>query len=298
MQAMKEKAQELFAKRDFAQLEELAERSRQDPKVFASGTCAIVVFYRAFHERPNTTSDHEWQKEIEGLQDWIAAKPESVTARVALASVWVVYAWAARGNGYGEKHPELMMERLEKAHSVLDEARRLGPKCPGWYFQAENVALGEGWGRKEVDEVFEEGRKLYPDVLEISLARSYYLQQRWYGNPGEWEAFVTKSADQVGGEEGDILYARLLWYLDSKSDNVFGDGDIPWERVKRSFRVLLKRYPESLNALGAFARLACHAQDWATARQTFEQIGDRVELKTWKNKAEFLAFRNEAYRKR
>jgi len=191
-----------------------------------------------------------------------------------------------------------MMERLEKAHSVLDEARRLGPKCPGWYFQAENVALGEGWGRKEVDEVFEEGRKLYPDVLEISLARSYYLQQRWYGNPGEWEAFVTKSADQVGGEEGDILYARLLWYLDSKSDNVFGDGDIPWERVKRSFRVLLKRYPESLNALGAFARLACHAQDWATARQTFEQIGDRVELKTWKNKAEFLAFRNEAYRKR
>jgi hypothetical protein len=58
----------------------------------------------------------------------------------------------------------------------------------------------------------------------------------------------------------------------------------------------MKRYPDSLNALGAFAGLACRAEDWETARLLFEQIGDWVKLKTWKNKAKFVAFRNQVYR--
>ena len=63
------------------------------------------------------------------IQSWVDATPKSITARVALAHVYVNYAWDARGDGTSDTVSEngrnLFGQRLEKAKVVLDEAAGL-----------------------------------------------------------------------------------------------------------------------------------------------------------------------------
>jgi len=67
------------------------------------------------------------------------------------------------------------------------------------------------------------------------------LMPRWYGEEGELERFCQDAADHIGGINGDILYARILWFLDRNFDlDNLGkrNPSIDWKRVKRGIEAL------------------------------------------------------------
>ena len=302
MDSMKHDARALFEKGDFTQLDEVAARWRKEKKVFASGTSAIMVYYRIFSMPPPETSDEDWEQTIRTLQDWSREKPASITSRVALAEAWVSFGWKARGNGYASSvTPEgnnLLMQRLHQADLAIQKAGSMRQSGPDYYLAAQSVAMGEGWGHEVVDKLCNDGLKLYPEACSIYLQKCYYLMTKWYGKPGEWEAYATASADKLAGEEGDLLYARILGYLDGKSNNILEGAKISWPRAKKGYEIIMRRYPDSLNMMSSYARVACKAQDWQVARRLFDKIGDRVTLVIWKNEADFVACRNDAYKAR
>jgi hypothetical protein len=65
------------------------------------------------------------------------ARPQSVTARVALARAYLNYAYDARGEGnagtVSDSGWKLFAERTAEGKRILDEASALPTKCPEWY---------------------------------------------------------------------------------------------------------------------------------------------------------------------
>ena len=294
-------AADLLVKRDFATLDKSAHELREGKRVYPDGTWALRSFYSGLETVPKDAPDSQWTARIAILSDWIKTVPDSITPRVALVETLVSYAWKARGTGYAntvtDEGGKLMAQRLGVAHKILVEARNLHEKCPRWWPAAQNVALGEGWDIHTYDRLCDEGLSLFPENQAIYLYKAYELQPRWHGKPGEWEDFATASAQKVGGDQGEMLYARMIWYLNEKGlfHNIFADSAVKWDRVKRSFEVLQRMYPDSLPVLSEFAGLSCNAGDWKKARELFASIGGRVDTSIFPKKEIFVRYRNDAY---
>lgn len=86
-----------------------------------------------------------WQLHDRIHQEWIAAQPASITARVAYAGFQTEYAWKARGSDYANKVTaegwRLFEQRLASARDILVKARELPEKDPVWWSMMLKVAL-------------------------------------------------------------------------------------------------------------------------------------------------------------
>ena len=146
--------------------------------------------------------------------------------------------------------------------------------------------------RESYKEIFAEAVHTYPSYTPFYFMKVWHLQTRWYGGPGEWEAFAKESADRVGGEAGDILYAQILWYVHDNRfyGNPLGQTAIEWPRARRGFEAIRHRYPDSVFALNEYCFLSGLAPgDRAPLmRQLFGELGNRVDLKVWKTTEKFV----------
>jgi hypothetical protein len=154
-----------------------------------------------------------WQLHDRIHQDWIAQFPTSITARVAYADFLREYAWHARGTGFADKVTEegwrLFGERLESARKTLAEARELTDKDVFWWEVALGVARGQQLPKNAYDQLLEEGKAFEPKFCGYDIARASSLLPRWYGEPGDWEAYAEQAAERPDGLGAEI-YARIV----------------------------------------------------------------------------------------
>lgn len=278
-------AGELLQGERYAELEALAHDYRTSRKSFPTGTWHLERFYDGL-EIPRSEPDERWLNHISKLRAWIRKSPQSITPRVALADAWVSFAWKARGAGYADTVTDrawtLYFARLEEAGKLLAAAGRLQEKCPFAAAVLLRVALGQSWDRKRYDAVFEQAVASHPGYLYHS-ARAYHLLPRWHGEPGEWEADLSKSADSIGGKAGDLLYTRVVWQMSIGTPNVFKEASLSWDRIERGFEVMEEEFPESLYAASMRAYLAIMRGDRDTARKYTERLEGKVELTVWRS---------------
>jgi hypothetical protein len=243
----------LLQARDFEGLDALADKYRQTHECYARGDWKLVEVYVGL-QPASTASDSEWESHIAIFNDWIKARPESITARCSLAEQFLNYAWKARGSGYAntvsDKGWQLLHDRLVRAVAVLRQAQGLKEHCPYWSSVMLRAAVGLETSKSEYDDLFKQGIQAYPDYVRYYGLRASYLLPRWNGKPGEWESDLSKSADQIGGDEGDMLYARTVWDMQQSRvfDNIFKESKLSWERIDKGFAVIKKRFPDSLAA--------------------------------------------------
>jgi hypothetical protein len=154
---------------------------------------------------------------------------------------------------------------------------------------------GLGIGKDQESRIFQNASETYPDYTPIYIQRAYFLLPRWYGDPGEWVADLTKTADKIGGEKGDILYAQVAWSLHGFSEklNVFTENEtLSWERVDRGWDALEKKFPDSLEAVLIHGHMAALAGDREKAKKCLMKTGGKVTLSAWDSKEEFIDFAN------
>lgn len=278
-------AGELLQGERYAELEALAHDYRTSRKSFPTGTWHLERFYDGF-EIPRSEPDERWLNHISKLRAWIRKSPQSITPRVALADAWVSFAWKARGAGYADTVTDrawtLYFARLEEAEKLLAAARRLQEKCPFAGAVLLRVALGQSWDRKRYDTVFQQAVTSHPGYPYHS-ARAYYLLPRWHGEPGEWEADLSKSADSIGGKAGDLLYARVVWGVSGFHGNVFKEATVSWDRIERGFEVMEEEFPQSLYTASMRAYLAIMSGNRDAARNYTERLEGKVELAVWRS---------------
>ncbi|MGD9684649.1 MAG: DUF4034 domain-containing protein [Candidatus Obscuribacterales bacterium] len=280
---------DLLTKKDFKGLEAMAGELIKSGEQYTTGVWQLDSFgYYIGHL--DKEDDKSYKERIAILEAWAESNPDSIYAPVAVSEAYTGYAWFARGGGWGNEVEKdawkVFKDRLAKAKDWLERGRAKRLENPRWYAAASTVALGQGWQQAEYEKTMDEGEKTFPSYNEIIFDRVYHLQPRWYGKEGDWERYAEKVADRLGGEDGDVLYARIVWYVDRarvlyKNNTIFNESNASWERTARGFDGLLSRYPDNADILNAYCRLAVAASDQAKARELFEKIGSRMVYEPW-----------------
>jgi hypothetical protein len=264
----------------------------------AMGAWHLFYFYDELCELPEPASEQKYVARLEFFHQWVSAQPKSITARIALANGYTCYAWHARGHGFAstvtQTGEQLFEERLKQAAGALKEAKQLEAKCPVWWVTAQYVALGLGWPLSIYNRIFDEAVAFEPNYTLFYYNKVNFLLPRWYGREGDWQRFASGAADILGGEAGDILYARIGWRIHKNAyyKSFMQDAGYSWPRMEKGMEAIVKNYPDSLSAASELAYLSYRAGDRTVAKPLFERIGNKVDSDVWRDdKARFLKAR-------
>ena len=288
-------AARILKEEKFAELDCLADRARSGKERLPGGLWKIQQLYEGLRQ-PVPYPMHATQEDrtdlLQRLQKWVKARPESISARVALALAYLDYAQDARGSGYSNTVSDsgwkLFGERTAEAKRILPEASTLPAKCPEWYVAMQMVSINQSWPVAEARALFEQAYKFEPEYYIYARDLASYLLPKWDGEPGDTEKFVQEIADRIGGDKGDILYfqvASASYVICGCHDN----PDLSWDRIKRGFEASEKHYGVSMLNLNRIAYLASYfgERDPLYADKILTRIGDQWDEKTWGRKQDF-----------
>jgi len=249
----------LLLQKNFEQLEELAQTYRRSRQTFPDGSWLLGEVYGGLGSR-NSEPDQAWLDRIALFEDWTNARPESVTARVALADEMVGYGWRARGTGYmrtvSSAAYRVFVIRAETGMLISQEAALLNTHCP--FAPMPQLVAARGISGR-LDKFFKplaDGIAKDPDFINYYVEGTTYELSRWHGmTEHSAEAILRRYADQLKGEEGDVLYARVVWHMQDSGmfSNAVEECGFGWDRVEKGFQTLEKRYPDALSVKSAHA---------------------------------------------
>lgn len=168
----------------------------------------------------------------------------------------------------------------------MEQAKSLSTGDPQWYCAMETVSLAQGWDHKQAERLVEEANTVEPDYYYFYDAYASYLLPKWYGKPGDSEAFVQTIADRVGGEEGDVIYFQVALSVNCCKSRAQAPA-ISWDRVKQGFASLEQTYGSTNYERNALAFMAIRQGDREFAQQLFERIGDNWNERVWGSKDKF-----------
>jgi hypothetical protein len=277
------------------QLDCLADSVRSGKERFAGGMWKIHMIYIGLARPPLHATPEDWNTHMELLQRWLAAKPESITAHIALAESYVNWGANARGDGSSDTVSEsgwrLLAEREAKAKQILDQASALPTKDPEWYLAMQFVALGN-WEPAARRTLFEQAVKFEPNYYYYYRSYAYSILPKWGGEAGEVEKFLQEAADKIGGDDGNILYFRVA------TDTVCGcqndqQLDFSWDRIKKGFDAVEKQSGPSPENWNLMARAAIAFGKADIADKLFNRIGDQWS-NIWGNSAAYESSRQWA----
>jgi hypothetical protein len=288
---------ELFTQEKFTVLDCIADSLRSSKARFAGGGSKLHIFYTAVRQPEGHATDEDWKEHLERAERWVAARPESITARVALAESYASYAWYARGESSSDTVTgsgwKLFGQRLDKAKEILDEASSLEQKCPEWYAVMQEVALGQGWDMPREAALFERAIAFDSSYYLFYRNHAWFLAPQWNGGEGESAQFAQTMADRVGGKQGDLLYFEIAIQLICRcEDSQF--VHMSWPRVQSGYAEVEKEYGVSLTKLNQFALMAIKARDSEVADGIFQRLGDNWDKDTWGSQAFFTSNRKWA----
>jgi hypothetical protein len=289
---------ELLAQGDFAALEKEAKQVRADKSRLSGGIWKIAAFYDGVNEPPasDEAAASDWNAHFASIKKWIAAYPESATARIALASTYDHFGSAARGGGYADTVSEegwkLLAENMALAKSTLLDAARLKEKCPYWYEAMQSVALSEGWDKRQARELLDQAAAFDPSYYHYYRMYANSRLPKWGGEEGETQVFAEEISKRLGSPQGDIVYFEIASLLacqcDKERDSLEG---MSWPRVKDGYAELNRLYGYSRMKVNRFAYMTFVANDKSSAKSAFADVGDDWNPAVWNSEENYNSAR-------
>jgi len=232
------RAQLLLNSERYDELGRLADQYRSSKDMFSDGEWKLNVIYDglSFYGEQNIPEEF-WKQRLGKLESWVNKDPDSVTGRIALAEFLVGYAFQGRTWKYANQVKEdqwnLFYERLNLAGTKLTQVKNIEQKCPGGFASLQRIVSSFGVDKSKYDQLFGAAIAFEPKYNVYYFRKAWRLLPWWYGEKGEWEQFAKSAADTLGGKEGDILYARIIWFMDRRSPKKIVDQNphISWDRV-------------------------------------------------------------------
>jgi hypothetical protein len=280
----------------FGDLDQIADQLRRDKTRVRGGDWKLALFYNVL-DRP-LLNDKDSVEHLEHLRHWMNARPESITARIALARSLHRWAWVARGNGFANtltpQMVQLFTERSQESLAVLEGSEKLGVNDPEWFLQMMSAGVALEWDNAKMKSIFDRGVALEPGFFYLYTNYANYLLPKWYGKPGDSSAFARESADRIGGDDGDILYFRIATILVKRGDGNFPVDELDWHRILHGYTMLNQTYGTTNGHVNQLAFMAYKFGDKEVAQQQFSIIGNRWSLGVWRDKQFFDRIRDWA----
>jgi hypothetical protein len=272
----------------FGKLDCIADSARTNKERLPGGLWTLHNLYGSLEEPEGHATAEDWNTRLSLLNKWVAERPNSITAHVALAGTYQAYAWDARGNGMSDTVTDsgwrLFTERLEKAKAILDADQTLTEKCPESYVIRQQIAQSQGIEQETA--VLKKATAFDPTYYYYYRIHANLLLPKWFGEDGDASRFAAESADHVGGTDGDILYFQIAGNLACPCDEP-EINRMSWDRIKRGFVSAEEKYGSSAVNLNLFALMATKFDDSEAADSAFKKIGDNWDEGTWHTRAYF-----------
>jgi hypothetical protein len=275
----------------FDEIDRLADQYRRSKERWPGGNWKLRTLYEALdapHQTDKDSADH-----LEHLREWMTARPESITARVALATSLHRWAWVARGNSTADKVTaegwQLFELRIKEAQAVLESARDIKVMCPQWYSEEMTVGLAQGWNAQQMQELFARAVQFEPEWQFYYKERANYLLPKWYGGTNDATSFAKDAADRLRGDLGDRMYFEMATVIIKR-----GNGNLDrfvkamdWQRIQRGYQQLTTQFGSDRSQQNRLAFMAYKFNDSDMARQQFASIGNDWASHVWKDRAFF-----------
>jgi|GEM_PF-1919388 len=275
----------LLAAEKFDELEQIAKDLKDSQARTTTGSWKLTNYFISIGNYSNSGIPH-YQQKLEMINRWKEQYPNSMTARLVEADIWVDMAWEARGSGYAHSVSEdgwkYFHQFLDNAQKVMLEASTLPDSNPEYYRIMMVIAMGQGVEREGFENFYQEGIKLWPGYIPLYTYKAYYLMPRWYGERGEMEGFALELYKTH--PEGKLIYSKICSYIISYyGSDFFKETDFKWKIVKDSFDGSVADYPNSNLILNDYAYLACIAEDDKMAKQLLQKIEGKYESRVWRD---------------
>jgi hypothetical protein len=299
-EAYQQKVRKQWANNNYEWLENEARKLSGSKERLPGGYWKLRVLYKSIEALTNSeSSDESWQEHIARVEHWARQRPTSAMPRIILAEVWRAYGWKARGTGRANTlKPENWApfnDRHEKTSKFLAEAAALEEKSPEWYVTALLAARVQRPDREAFERLYADAVGLEPYYYYLYQAKAGYLLPQWYGEAGEWERFAEITANQVGGEQGDIILFTIYSEMLSHSSLEFMEtrrAIAP--RLIAGFRAIDKLYGSSPQRLNEACLISLFADDNTIPAELMKRIGNAYDVNVWKDASTFNIFRQEA----
>jgi hypothetical protein len=278
---------------NFADIEAAANSARMSKERGPGGAWKLYLFYDNIkHPREGDDApDDQWARHIAMLEKWVSSRPESITARVALAEAYRGRAWKIRGSGYADTVTadrwREFKTQINKAFKTLSEAEKLPAKCPHWYFVMLEVARDQDWDKAQTRALFERAIAFEPGYYHYYREYAYNLLPKNSGAPGEVEAFAEESYRRLSAPQNAFVYFEIatVIYCMCYDDTV--RPTLSWSKIKDGYAALEANYGTTMLKLNRYAVLAYLYRDTEAAGRTFARIGDQWEPTIWRKRETF-----------
>jgi len=277
---LRRELRQLFLAGDYAALEARAEGYRGGNAALTEGEPKLRVFYNVFAE-----ADSKWDPELywtDGLQRisaWSQASPQSLTAALAEAACRIGYAQRLDLDADGQI-------QLAAGFQALERAAGLGAAKDPHYFYLK-LTLGTLHGGVDLDAVFAEAIKAWPDYFPLVIARAWTKQAQWGAAPDALASFLQEQS-AVDPERGArILFAvtrtlrtdsaqpRLQPHFSSTETSAF-DG-----LARKCVQTAQRRHKKSVVMANRIALLALKCGWWDVLKDQLQVIGEREDATIW-----------------
>lgn len=180
-------------------------------------------------------------------------------------------AWRLRGSGTSEKVTSEGWKGFEKhlglAEAALEKGWKLTQTNVEIPYEMMRVELGQGRGRKRLEQWFDRAMKLNTNGAGICKRKLYYLEPKWHGSFGEMLQFAREcaSSDIWGGEVLLMpLHAHetIAGYAKREGDTNYWKNPRIWREIKGALDRYYSRYPEDVSWRHNYAMHAYRAEDW------------------------------------
>jgi hypothetical protein len=243
--------------------------------------------------------DTDYLERIALLKKWVAAYPESATARISLAQAYLNEGTFGRGTSYANDVSAAQWAALrrgiEQSKATLLEAAKRKEKDPYWYETMQVIAQFDGWDKDQTREVLNQGAAFEPTYYHYYRQYANSLQTKWGGEPGELLAFAKNLSNSLGEPTGSMAYFELTSVLscacgDFKEQLATAD----WPLVKRGYENTKRLYGISNLKANRFAAMAYAVEDKTAARDAFQSI-DSIAYGIWVTSDWFGTVKHWAY---
>jgi hypothetical protein len=236
--------------------------------------------------------DVYWTPTEEKIKGWAAEFPDSVLPVIVLAQAYVGHAFEYRGGGYANTVAEEDWKQfhayIRRAQDVLLSRQEAGRKDPNWWVEMLRISRLSSMPKREFASLAGAALDAFPAQFGIYFEITQTLLPQWGGS---WEAistFADQAVARTRATEGHALYARIYWiaHQNANDPNFLQRSYVKWPRIRAGFDDIIKTYPSAWN-LNYFARMACDANDKATAKRLFLKVKANPDPQAWDDRASY-----------
>jgi WD40 repeat protein len=289
----------LLSAEQFDELDALAEATMDETRPDAShgSLCETLEGWLAAPQR-----DKESLKtQVERLNKWLEAKPDSRAARFALAHALTEYAWSLRGIDVAARTSGEAFrgfhEQLTKADELLQQIDD-DHSTAQVYRQRVIVAMGLSRSSREIVDLWKRGSEREPLYARLHSSAVYALLPRWHGFPGDAARLADHARSELPGDAGPIAYGVMAsLFMETESPVGLLGAGFDVEKLEEAAQARLKTFPESIPAKNFAAIVACLRHDRPAAAQRFFDMAGRRQIPMWKHEhvlKEFQTWANRA----